>query len=98
MTDGKKTNNHFNNIDPELEKLFNSQSKKEILCVYSILKKEKVLSTKKLVEIALSQEFNHYCQGCAAADNVYRAVKKLQEKGFVLCHMSKEGYIWKFIK
>ena len=98
MADDKKTNNHYNNIDPELEKLFNSQSKKEILCVYSILKKEKSLSTKKLVEIALSQEFNHHCKGCAAADNVYRAVKKLQEKGFVICHMSKEGYVWKFIK
>ncbi len=98
MTDVDKTNNQYNNIDPELKELFNSQSKKEILCVYSILKKEKTLSTKKLVEIALSQEFNHYCKGCAAADNVYRAVKKLQEKGFVLCHMSKEGYIWKFIK
>ncbi len=98
MTDNEKTRDLYKNIEPELRKLFNSQSKKEILCVYSILKKEKSLSTKRLVEIALSQEFNHYCKGCAASDSVYRAVKKLQEKGFVLCHLGKEGYIWEFMK
>ena len=97
MTNQGKENNHYNNISPELEKLFDTKSKKELLCVYTILRQERKLSTQRLVDLVISQKFNHYCQGCASADNVYRAVKKLQEMGYVLCNLRKGGYIWEFI-
>ena len=97
MTNQGKEKYHYNNIDPELEKLFNTTIKKDLLYVYTILREERRLSTQRLVDIVLSQKFNHYCQGCASADNVYRAVKKLQEMGYVLCNLRKGGYIWEFI-
>jgi hypothetical protein len=98
MKHPNKNEDYHNGVSPELEQLFNTQQKKELLCVYTILRKEKKLSSRKLVEIALSQEFNHYCHGCAAADNIYRAVKKLQEMGFVFCNLEKGGYVWEFIE
>jgi len=87
-----------NKISPMLKELFSSSSKKEILCVYKILCNENKIPSKRLIEIALSQEENEECFGCASADNIFRAIKKLQEMGFVIGHLCKEGYIWELIE
>ncbi|MFW9922910.1 MAG: hypothetical protein ACFFDW_06425 [Candidatus Thorarchaeota archaeon] len=89
--------NHYNCIDPELEKLFISKAKKEIVCVYKILKSENKISSKRIIEIALSQSFSEECYGCASADNIFRALKLLQEKGFIIGHLVKGGYIWELL-
>lgn len=98
MNGSKKTPTKLNVIDPKIKELFSSSSKKEILCVYKILCNENKIPSKRLIEIALSQEKNEECFGCASADNIFRAVKKLQEMGFVIGHLCKEGYIWELIE
>lgn len=98
MTNTKKAQIQHNEIHPKLRELFESNTKKEILCVYKILCKENKIPSKRLVEIALSQEENNECFGCASADNIFRAVKKLQEMGFVVSHLCKEGYLWELLE
>lgn len=97
MNKKSKKQTSYNYVDPELERLFQSQSKKEIICVYKILKKQNNIPSKRIIEIALSQEHKDECFGCASADNIFRAIKKLQEKGFVIGHLRKGGYIWELI-
>lgn len=86
-----------NEIPPEIEELCTKYSKKEILCVYKILLCENRIPSGRIIEMALSQDFNEECYGCASADNIFRALKKLQEMGFIIGHLQKGGYIWELI-
>ncbi|MGC9779392.1 MAG: hypothetical protein HZR80_09145 [Candidatus Heimdallarchaeota archaeon] len=90
---------HFkhNKIQNNFDKLYKAGESKVLVCVYSILCKENCIPTTKLVELALSKEYVNECITCSSADSVYRALKKLQEKGWIIGHLKKDGYIWELL-
>ena len=87
----------YNIVESKLKKYFQSETKLEVVCVYSILLKENYLSTKRLIDLAISYKQVKNCIGCASADSVFRAVKKLQEAGLIIGHMKKGGYVWELV-
>ena len=98
MSHGNKTS-YFkhNKIQDSLDKLYKSGESKELICVYSILCIENCIPTTRLVELAISEEYANECISCASADSVYRALKKLQDKGWVVGHLKKDGYVWELL-
>ncbi|MBD3191189.1 MAG: hypothetical protein GF308_11115 [Candidatus Heimdallarchaeota archaeon] len=77
---------------------FETKFKQNIQCVYSILQKENNIPSKRVIELAFIQNGNDYCTGCASADNIIRALKKLQELGIIACELKTGGYHWILIK
>ena len=92
------TNNLANNVKENLAKLYETKERKEVLCVYKILCKANYISTDRLIELALTPEFENECIYCASADSVYRALHSLQQKGWVMGALKKGGYIWQLIQ
>jgi hypothetical protein len=70
----------------------------ETNCIYQILQKENNLSSKKILELAASDEFKDICTGCVSGDALLRGVKKLEKAGLVQSSLGKGGYKWKLIK
>ncbi|MHA1123169.1 MAG: hypothetical protein ACTSPC_10280 [Candidatus Heimdallarchaeota archaeon] len=48
-------------------------------CIYQILKKENNISSKKILDYAVSPEFEAICTGCVSGDAFLRAIKKLEK-------------------
>lgn len=82
----------FNFLDSE------AKFTKDVKCVYLILKKENNIPSKRVIELAFSQNGNDYCTGCASADNIIRALKKLQELGLIACDFKADGYHWMLLE
>ncbi|MHA1124017.1 MAG: hypothetical protein ACTSO7_01245 [Candidatus Heimdallarchaeota archaeon] len=87
----------YNRVESKLKQYFQSETKLEVVCVYSILLRENYISTKRLIDLAISHKQVKNCVGCASADSVFRAIKKLQCAGLIMGHMKKGGYVWELI-
>jgi len=93
----KSSHTKHNSIPISLKKLYESGESKETICVYAILCKENCIPTARIVDLALSPDFESECITCASADGVYRALKNLQEKGLIIGQLSNKGYIWQIL-
>ncbi|NHJ32536.1 MAG: hypothetical protein FK732_06720 [Asgard group archaeon] len=86
-----------NILEENLAKLYNTVVDKRLICVYTILTRENSIPTKRVVELALSSDYVEECITCASADSVYRALKKLQEQGWIMGQLTKCGYVWQLM-
>jgi len=86
-----------NILEDNLAKLYETVEDKRLICVYTILTRENCIPTKRVVELALTHDFEEECVTCASADSVYRALKKLQEQGWIIGQLSKVGYVWQLL-
>ncbi|NHK32377.1 MAG: hypothetical protein FK730_13570 [Asgard group archaeon] len=96
----EKPTNSFTNqsiIDQKMQELYKSDVRPEVICVFKILSKCNCLSTNELVELALKPEYESECLTCASADSIYRGIKFLQDKGWVVGQIQKGGYVWQLI-
>jgi len=96
-TDKHNQYQNTNTIQENLANLYDIGAQKEVICVYRILCKAKNCSTNEIVELALSPDFNTECLTCASAESIYRGLRNLQEKGWIIGYLSKGGYVWKII-
>ncbi|MBN1329396.1 MAG: hypothetical protein JXA54_07975 [Candidatus Heimdallarchaeota archaeon] len=93
----KQIHYNINNIEKNLARLYEIGAQKEVICVYRMLCKANNCSTNELIELAFSSDFESDCLTCASAESIYRGLRNLQEKGWIIGHLSKGGYIWKLI-
>lgn len=66
-------------------------------CIYQILKKENDITSKRILELATTEEFEKICTGCVSGDSFLRAVKKLEKLGYIKSALGKGGYRWQLI-
>ncbi len=66
-------------------------------CIYQILKKENNISSKRILDLAVTPEFEAICTGCVSGDAFLRAVKKLEKYGYVKSSLGKGGYRWQLL-
>ena len=66
-------------------------------CIYKILKKENNISSKRILELATTEEFEVICTGCVSGDSFLRAVKKLEKYGYITSSLGKGGYRWQLL-
>jgi len=86
-----------NILEKNLAKLYKTVVDKRLICVYTILTRENCIPTKRVVELAFTPDFEEECVTCASADSVYRALKKLQEEGWIIGQLTKTGYVWQVL-
>ncbi|HUT82270.1 MAG TPA: hypothetical protein VMZ29_13795 [Candidatus Bathyarchaeia archaeon] len=63
-------------------------------CIYQILKKENNITSKRILELASTEEFENICTGCVSGDSFLRSVKKLEKLGYIKSSLGKGGYRW----
>ncbi len=63
-------------------------------CIYEILKKENDITSRRVLELASSEEYIEICSGCASGDTFLRAIKKMEKAGLVKSSLGKGGYRW----
>jgi len=66
----------------------------ETNCIYKILQKENGITSRRVLELASSDEFKDICTGCASGDSFLRAIKKLEKGNLVKSSLGKGGYRW----
>jgi hypothetical protein len=88
---------NFAIIQENLQKLVESNSRPEVICVYKILAKCQIISTNNIIKLALTPEFEKDCYMCSSAESVYRGIRILQDKGWVIGKVEKGGYVWQLI-
>lgn len=69
----------------------------ETNCIYQILKKENNITSKRILELATTEEFEKICTGCVSGDSFLRAVKKMEKFGYIKSSLGKGGYRWQLI-
>ncbi|MFW9922909.1 MAG: hypothetical protein ACFFDW_06420 [Candidatus Thorarchaeota archaeon] len=69
----------------------------ETKCIFEILKKENDITSRRILELASTDEFKEICTGCASGDSFLRAIKKLEKAGLVKSSLGKGGYSWHLI-
>lgn len=67
------------------------------LCVLSILRKEKSASTIRIVELALTPEFEKVCRDCKSGVEVYKIAMKLYRQGRITRKAAEAGFIWNLV-
>jgi hypothetical protein len=70
---------------------FNEDTK----CVYQILKDNGELSSKAILEMAVTEKYKEICTGCVSGDSFLRAVKQLEKADIIDSSLKKGGYYWK---
>ncbi len=63
-------------------------------CVLGILRKESSASTKRIIELASTPEFQETCRDCKSGVEVYETALKLQRAGLITRTPGKGGFIW----
>jgi len=69
----------------------------EMNCIYQILKKENNITSRRILELATTEEFEDICTGCVSGDSFLRAVKKMEQLGVIKSSLGKGGYRWELI-
>ena len=64
------------------------------LCVLSILRMENSASTKRIIELASSPEFERICRDCKSGVEVYETAMKLYRLGQIRRSAGEGGFIW----
>ena len=67
-------------------------------CIHAILKQENDITSRRVLELASSEEFIEICTGCASGDTFLRAIKKMEKAGLVKSTLGKGGYKWQLIE
>jgi hypothetical protein len=62
--------------------------------VLGILRKENPVSTKRIIELASTPEFQELCRGCKSGVEVYETAMKLQRTGLVFRKPGPGGFLW----
>ena len=65
------------------------------LCVIRILRKEHEASTKRILELASTPDFNEICRDCKSGTEVYETAMKLYRLGQVTRKPTDEGFVWR---
>jgi len=63
-------------------------------CMIEILLKENNISTKRIIELKSTKEFNDICAHCTGGDDVFITGNKLVKKSIIKKSLSSEGYVW----
>ena len=66
-------------------------------CIYQILMKENNITSKRILELATTEEFEEICTGCVSGDSFLRAVKKMEKYGYIKSSLGKGGYRWQLL-
>jgi hypothetical protein len=67
-------------------------------CVLTILRKESPASTKRIIELASTVEFQELCRDCRSGNEVYETAVKLQQTGKITRTPGKGGYVWALVE
>ena len=67
-------------------------------CVLKILRKENPASTKRIIELASTVEFQELCRDCRSGNEVYETAVKLQQTGMITRTPGKGGYVWALVE
>jgi hypothetical protein len=66
-------------------------------CVLSILRKEPVASTNRIIELASTPEFEEICRDCRSGVEVYETVMKLYRQGRITRKTDEGGFWWSLV-
>lgn len=64
------------------------------LCVLSILRMESSASTKRIIELASTPEFERICRDCKSGVEVYETAMKLYRLGRITRNAGEGGFMW----
>jgi len=67
-------------------------------CVLKILRKESPASTKRIIELASTVEFQEICRDCRSGIEVYETALKLQQTGMITRTPGKGGFVWALVE
>jgi hypothetical protein len=67
-------------------------------CVLGILRKESPASTKRIIELASTAEFQEVCRDCRSGIEVYETALKLQQTGMITRTPGKGGFVWALVE
>jgi len=67
-------------------------------CVLNILRKESPASTKRIIELASSSDFQEICRDCRSGVEVYETAMKLQQTGLITRTPGKGGFVWALVE
>ena len=67
-------------------------------CVLEILRKENPASTKRIIELASTVEFQELCRDCRSGNEVYEMAVKLQQRGMITRTPGRGGYVWALVE
>jgi len=67
-------------------------------CVLKILRKESPASTKRIIELASTVEFQELCRDCRSGNEVYETTIRLQQTGMITRTPGKGGYVWALVE
>jgi hypothetical protein len=67
-------------------------------CVLRILRKESPASTKRIIELASTVEFQQICRDCRSGIEVYETAMKLQQTGMITRTPGKGGFVWALVE
>lgn len=68
------------------------------LCVLSILRKESPVSTKRIIELASTLEFDKICRDCKSGVEVYDTAMKLYRAGHITRKPGTDGFMWSLVR
>ncbi|MHA3963996.1 MAG: hypothetical protein AM325_010685 [Candidatus Thorarchaeota archaeon SMTZ1-45] len=71
---------------------------KNAQCVLKILESTDSLTTKEILEIAMTDKFAKICIDCAGGDTFVAAADQLVEMGLITKKFGKGGYRWQLVK
>ena len=71
-----------------------SESDDRVLCILSILDKENSVSTRRIIELASTPEFEKICRDCKSGTAVYETAMKLYRMGRIDRKPGEGGFIW----
>ena len=64
------------------------------LCIMGILRKENPSSTKRIIELASTPEFEKICRDCKSGVEVYETAMKLHRAGIIARKPGTNGFMW----
>jgi hypothetical protein len=67
-------------------------------CVLNILREESPASTKRIMELASSSEFQEICRDCRSGVEVYEVATKLQREGLITRTPGRGGFVWALVE
>jgi hypothetical protein len=67
-------------------------------CLINILRKENTASTKRIIELASSPEFEKLCQDCKSGVEVYETAMRLHRAGRICREPGADGFMWRLVE
>ena len=64
------------------------------VCVLSILRVENPVSTRRIIELASTPEFQEICRDCRSGTEVYETTMRMHRLGLLNREPSPGGFLW----